>query len=80
MSTGRLYLPAVSAASENAPMAITMQNYSLIWTDPDGTARMSVVSYDKPSAEARKSELEAAGCTAVEVVAARPGERVTAKG
>jgi hypothetical protein len=61
-------------------MAITMQNYGLTWTDPDGTARVSGVSYDQASAEQRKGELEAAGCAAVEVVETKPGERAATKG
>lgn len=69
--------PAVSATSEDDRMAITMQNYGLTWTDPDGTPRAAVVSYDKTSADRRKSELEGASCTAVEVVPTRPGELPT---
>ncbi|GHD70076.1 hypothetical protein GCM10010317_076590 [Streptomyces mirabilis] len=57
-------------------MTIAMQNYGLTWTDPDGTARADVVSYDKTSADRRKGELEAAGCTAVEVAETKPGERL----
>ncbi|WP_432190117.1 hypothetical protein [Streptomyces sp. Tue6028] len=49
-------------------MAITMQNYGLTWTDPDGTPRVDVVSYDKPSADDRKKALEAASCTNVHIV------------
>ena len=55
-------------------MAITMTNYGLTWTDPDGTPRAASVSYDKASAEQRKQELEAAGCTQVEIVEIKPGE------
>lgn len=55
-------------------MTITMTNYGLTWTDPDGTTRADVVSYDKTSAEQRKRRLEVAGCTAVEVVETKPGE------
>lgn len=58
-------------------MAIAMKNYGLTWTDPDGTPRASVVSYDKASAEQRKAELEADGCTDVEVVETKPGDRLT---
>ncbi|MFJ4926803.1 hypothetical protein [Streptomyces sp. NPDC088736] len=61
-------------------MAITMQNFGLTWTDPDGTARASVVSYDRASADDRKRELEEAGASGVEVVATRPGERLVPKG
>ncbi|MBL3664564.1 hypothetical protein JL475_00690 [Streptomyces sp. M2CJ-2] len=55
-------------------MTTTMQNYSLTWTDPDGVPQASAVAYDQPSADRRKTELEAAGCTGVEIVAVRPGE------
>ncbi|MFH9968335.1 hypothetical protein ACH4PR_44740 [Streptomyces mirabilis] len=44
-------------------MAVAMTNYGLTWTDPDGTPRASVVSYDKVSADRPKDELEAGGCT-----------------
>ncbi|MGW1616472.1 hypothetical protein ACWCQZ_44920 [Streptomyces sp. NPDC002285] len=37
---------------------ITMQNYALTWTDPDGTPRASAVAYDKTTAEQRQAELE----------------------
>jgi hypothetical protein len=57
-----------------------MKNFSLTWTDPDGTARAAAVSYDKASAETRKARLEAAGCTDVEVVETKPGELPQAKG
>lgn len=56
-----------------APMTITMQNFALTWTDPDGTPRASAVAYDEPSAGQRKSELEAAGCTRIEIVEVKPG-------
>ncbi|MFE2486085.1 hypothetical protein ACFXGR_22845 [Streptomyces mirabilis] len=55
-------------------MAITMQNYGLTWTDPDGTPRAAAVSYDKVSAERRQAQLEAGGCTDVQVVETKPGE------
>lgn len=55
-------------------MAITMQNYGLTWTDLDGTPRAAAVSYDKTSAERRQAQLEAGGCTDVEVVETKPGE------
>jgi hypothetical protein len=61
-------------------MAITMQNYSLTWTDPAGTPRAAVVSYDKPSAGQRKQQLEAEGCTQVKVVETKPGELATPRG
>jgi hypothetical protein len=51
-----------------------MKNYSLTWTDSDGTPRAAAVSYDKPSAEHRKARLEADGATDVEVVETKPGE------
>lgn len=51
-----------------------MQNFALTWTDTAGTPRASAVAYDKTSAERRKAELEAAGCTAVEIVPTKPGE------
>ncbi|MDX3838960.1 HNH endonuclease family protein [Streptomyces europaeiscabiei] len=62
-----------SGNSDDAPMA-TMQNYGITWTDPTGTPRASAVAYDKPSAQHRKATLEATGCTAVEIVAVKPGE------
>lgn len=80
MPTGRLRLPAVSASSDDARMAITMQNYSLTWTDPDGTPKAAVVSYDQASAGQRKQQLEAEGCTEVEVVETKPGELGTSRG
>ncbi|MBT3077672.1 MULTISPECIES: hypothetical protein [Streptomyces] len=55
-------------------MPIAMQNYALIWTDNSGKGRASTVAYDKPSAEHRKAELEAAGATDVKVIPIRPGE------
>ncbi|MYW30116.1 hypothetical protein [Streptomyces sp. SID2119] len=55
-------------------MPITMQSYALTWTDTNGVRRASGVSYDKPSAEHRKAELEAAKATNVTVVPIRPGE------
>lgn len=55
-------------------MTITMKNYGLTWTDPDGVPHASVVSYDKASAEQRKAELEAGGCTDVRIVETKPGE------
>ncbi|MFE2700985.1 hypothetical protein ACFXI6_12225 [Streptomyces mirabilis] len=61
-------------------MTTTITNYGLTWIAPDGTARADVVSYDKASAEQRKSRLEAAGCTAVEVVETKPGELLAPKG
>ncbi|MGW7087487.1 hypothetical protein ACWGH2_28875 [Streptomyces sp. NPDC054871] len=55
-------------------MAITMKNYGLTWTDPDGTPRASVCSYDKGSAEDRKLKLKAGGCTKVRVEETKPGQ------
>ncbi|MBH0246599.1 hypothetical protein I3W98_33095 [Streptomyces cavourensis] len=55
-------------------MPITMQNFALTWTDAAGKRRASTVAYDKPSAEHRKAELEAAGATDVKVTPIRPGE------
>jgi hypothetical protein len=52
-----------------------MKNYGLTWTDSTGTPRAAAVSYDKASADSRKARLEAAGCTDVEVVETKPGER-----
>ncbi|MFJ7963109.1 hypothetical protein [Streptomyces sp. NPDC096324] len=61
-------------------MAITITNYGLTWTDPDGTPRASVVSYDQASADDRKARLEAGGATDVEIVETEPGERLQPKG
>lgn len=61
-------------------MAIAMQSFGLTWTDRDGTARASGVSYDKASAKDRKRDLEEAGATAVEIVPVTPGERLQPKG
>lgn len=55
-------------------MTITMTNYGLTWTDPDGIPRAAAVSYDKTSADRRKAQLEAEGCTDLEVVETKPGE------
>ena len=61
-------------------MAITMKNYGLTWTDPDGVPRVSVVSYDKSSADGRKERLEGSGCTKVRVVETKPGEVLEPRG
>jgi len=61
-------------------MAITMKNYGIRWTDPDGTAQASGVSYDKASAEDRKKRLVAAKCEDIEIVEVKPGERLQPKG
>ncbi|MBK3642211.1 hypothetical protein PV332_14635 [Streptomyces scabiei] len=55
-------------------MTITMQNYALTWTDPDGTPRASAVAYDKPSAGRRKHDLEDAGCSNVQIIETKPGQ------
>ncbi|MEU5900524.1 hypothetical protein [Streptomyces venezuelae] len=55
-------------------MAITMKNYGLTWTDPDGVPRATVCSYDKGSAEDRKKKLEAAKCKNVRISETKPGE------
>lgn len=60
-------------SNDDAPIT-TMPNYGLTWTDPTGTPRASAVAYDEPSAQHRKATLEATGCTAVEIVAVKPGE------
>ncbi|MFE2563005.1 hypothetical protein [Streptomyces mirabilis] len=60
-------------------MAITMQNYGLTWTDAGGVPRAAAVSYDKVSAERRKGQLEAGGCTDVQLVETKPGELPQAK-
>lgn len=54
-------------------MAITMKNFSLLWTDPDGVHCASAVAYDKPSAARRQKELEDAGCSEVEIIETKPG-------
>lgn len=51
-----------------------MQNYGLTWTSPDGAPRASAVAYDKTSADERKTELEDAGCTRIEIVPVKPGQ------
>jgi hypothetical protein len=55
-------------------MTITMQSYALTWTDADGVPRASAVSYDRKSAEHRKSELEKARATDIEILPIKPGE------
>jgi hypothetical protein len=60
-------------------MTITMQNYGLTWTGPDGTPRASAVAYDKPSAERQKETLEGNGCSGVEIAPVRPGQLPEAK-
>lgn len=55
-----------------------MKNYGITWTDADGTRRASGVSYDKPSADDRKKQIEAevgdAEAAAVDIVEVKPGE------
>lgn len=55
-------------------MTITMQNFGLTWTDPDGIPRASAVAYDKPSVERQKERLEGDGCSDVEIVPVKPGQ------
>ncbi|WP_326790544.1 hypothetical protein [Streptomyces sp. NBC_00151] len=55
-------------------MAITMTCHSLTWTDRDGIPQASVVSYDRPSADHRKTRLEGEGCTNAQIVETKPGE------
>lgn len=61
-------------------MTITMQNYGLTWTDPDGVRRASAVAYDEASAGQRRDELETAKATDVEIVPVKPGELPEPKG
>jgi hypothetical protein len=61
-------------------MAIKMQNYGIRWTDADGKAHASAVSYDKKSAEQRKAELVAAKCTDIEVLPTKVGELLEPRG
>ncbi|WP_033356184.1 hypothetical protein, partial [Kitasatospora aureofaciens] len=65
---------AGSYSTASWPQPSTTQNYALTGTDSTGKGRASTVAYDKPSAEHRKAELEAAGATDVKVVPIRPGE------
>lgn len=52
-----------------------MINFKVLWTI-DGRRHVSVVSYDKASAEHRVAELQAEGATDIETVATKPGEKV----
>ncbi|MER7053512.1 hypothetical protein [Streptomyces sp. NPDC000351] len=61
-------------------MPITMQNYSLTWTDAKGVPRASAVAYDKPSVDRRKTELERAGATDIDIVEVKPGELPAPRG
>ncbi|WP_306971720.1 HNH endonuclease [Streptomyces canus] len=65
---------ASSPAARMTPMAITMKNFSLLWTDPDGVHWASAVGYDEPSAARRQKELEDAGCREVEIIETEPGQ------
>lgn len=55
-------------------MTTTMISYRLDWTTPDGRKHSSAVTYDKPSADHRKTRLEDEGCTAVAIRQVKPGE------
>lgn len=57
-----------------------MKNYGITWTGADGTPRASGVSYDKGSAEQRKTRLEGEGATDVTVVETKPGQLLEAQG
>lgn len=50
-----------------------MKNYRIRYTRPDGEQRVTAVSFDRPSAEERKSRLESDGNTGVEIVIVKPG-------
>jgi hypothetical protein len=50
-----------------------MVNHRLKWIR-DGRQHTSAVTYDQPSAEARKERLEASEATVVEIVPVKPGE------
>ncbi|MFJ5294480.1 hypothetical protein [Streptomyces sp. NPDC088348] len=67
------------AADRMTAMAITMINYVLTWTDPDGVPRASGVGYDKASAGHQQEKLEREGCTHVEITEAKPGVLPTPK-
>ncbi len=69
----------VRPSSDDEPMATTMINYGLTWTDTDGAHRASAVAYDKVSGERQKQKLIAAECTAVELVEVKPGQLPTPK-
>ncbi|GAB7110100.1 hypothetical protein JCM4814A_84150 [Streptomyces phaeofaciens JCM 4814] len=55
-------------------MSTVTKRYGLLWTDPDGAPQASAASYDKRSAKYRRTELEAVGCTSIELVQVRYGE------
>lgn len=54
---------------------VAMVNYRVKWVRASyGKAMVSAVSYDQPSAEHRKADLEAEGATDIKIVKQRPGE------
>ncbi|MBO7936862.1 hypothetical protein G6W55_16445 [Streptomyces sp. CAI-85] len=55
-------------------MSNETKRYGLLWTDPDGTPQASAAGYDKRAAKFRRAELEAVGCTSIEIVQVRYGE------
>lgn len=63
-----------SASRDDAGMTITMRNYGLTWTDPDGVARASAAAYDEPNGKRQKQILEDTGCTDVELAEVKPGK------
>lgn len=55
--------------------SVPMVNYRVKWVRArDGKTMVSMVSYDQPSAEQRKADLEAEGATDIKIVKVRPGE------
>lgn len=56
-------------------IVIHMKSYWVTWTDTEGRKRVSVVSYNKTSAEHRKEQLEGEGCADVEIVETEPSQR-----
>ncbi|WP_239516513.1 MULTISPECIES: hypothetical protein [unclassified Streptomyces] len=55
--------------------SVAMVNYRVRWVRArDGKAMVSAVSYDQPSAEHRKADLEAEGATDIKIVKVRAGE------
>ncbi|MFE5514007.1 hypothetical protein ACFQ9J_26085 [Streptomyces sp. NPDC056529] len=55
--------------------SVPMVNYRVKWVRArDGKTMVSTVSYDQPSAEQRKADLEAEGATDIKIVKVRPGE------
>ncbi|MEU2453857.1 hypothetical protein ABZ605_27740 [Streptomyces sp. NPDC012765] len=52
-----------------------MENYRVKWMRArDSQPMVSAVSYDLPSAEHRKADLEAEGATDIEIVKVQPGQ------